>query len=66
MKQSDKLRRYMLNKERSDSEQNQDIREVSPGINHVIKIQKIHRIKHTQGKSLDGSPQVESIILSPN
>lgn len=56
----------MLNKERSDSEQNQDIREVSPGINHVIKIQKIHRIKHTQGKSLDGSPQVESIILSPN
>ena len=66
VRSGDKLKRLIIGKERNDGGQNQDIREVSPGVDHVIKIQKIHRIKHPQGKSMDSSPQIESIILSPN
>ena len=66
MRSGDKMKRFVIGKERNDGEQNQDIREVSPAVNHVIKIQRIHRIKYGPGKSMDSSPQVESIILSPN
>lgn len=66
LKATDKLKRYIVSKERLDTEQNQDIMDVAQGQQHVIKIRRIHRIKHAQGKSADSTPQVESIMLSPN